>query len=674
MNLSSTNSKMHLIHLFSVLFVVGTVQVLELYLLERKYSIFTGGFLQVHSYLTWMGRVKFIGLSLWMDIFLFGAISLLWFRISFRRNAPPLVSTYNFIFFSISTMGTWLALKFKVLSYFNDTLDFVIIKNLGGGSLFEALSYVANEAIFFGLGLVFLVFVYWIGLHWAKMLSGKILINTGNSKLEKKRSCWGVTALGVAIGILTIILVHLINSDYTLRYGLNKKTSFILISNALDELTDFDMDGYGLFRFPLDPDSLDSSVYPGALDYPGNGLDEDGYGGDFEWTGPAIDSLAELPEKPGKHILLIVLESTRADLLGKTWNNLPATPNITKLAKAGTSVEYAYSHTGYTTSSIRALFSRTLSSHNNRVLLTDYLERSGYSLSIISGQDESFGGVATSTRMNTPQNYYFDARSALEDRVFPSKEPGSLRLSEDRILRQFNIRTEELDWKRPQFFYINLQAAHFPYSHPTMPMLIIDKPIPRADINEKNRSWLQATYWNAIANADNTIGAIIERLRQLGVYEDTVIVILGDHGESLFDDHFLGHGHTLNNTQTHIPLVINQPDLKINRAVGQIDIAELMIRVATDRFDEASWKDNLHAQLQFVGSLNKPQLVGIVSYGDIRTILDLRNRRVFFSDLERWEDFDKAIKDAHLGQRIKNLLQLWEMARWEEHLSQSGQK
>ena len=62
----------------------------------------------------------------------------------------------------------------------------------------------------------------------------------------------------------------------------------------------------------------------------------------------------------------------------------------------------------------------------------------------------------------------------------------------------------------------------------------------------------------------------------MNIYENTTLVILGDHGESLFEDGFLGHGHTINDYQTQIPLVTNDPEMKSDRAIGQTDVAELL--------------------------------------------------------------------------------------------------
>ena len=656
------------IHLLAVLFVVLVVQLLELILLQEKYDLFTGGFLQPYSYQYWSDRVEFIGLGFWIDFVFFYALSLPWFWWSKRRNARIQLTAYNFAFVTLSIVGGWLALKFKLLSYFNDTLNFLVIKNLAGGSLTEALDYVANEAAIFGAGVLLLLLLYWVGYHWINRHAQPILLDTRSQASRSKLAIWTQTL----IGLVTIALMGVINSDAFLRYGLGKKISYTVIGRTLDAVSDLDRDGYGLFMFPTDPENLNQAIYPGALDVPGNGVDEDGYAGDFNWDGPAEDPLAQLAPLPGKHILLVVLESARADILGKRWQGKLIAPTITQMSRSGTNIEYAYSHHGYTVSSIKAIFSRTLSSKNDRVLLTDFLRRSGYSLSFISGQDESFGGISTFTGMDAPGNYLFDARSALEDRVFPSTDPGSLRLSEERVVRQFKSRANEVNWKTPQFFYINLQAAHFPYSNPQMPALINEKPIKRSDITVENIEPLHATYWNAIAVADQAVANMIDLLKQKGVYRDTVVAILGDHGESLFDDHFLGHGHALNEAQTRIPLVISSSGLETKSAVGQLDVAELVVLAATGRIDKKSWSEHDVPQFQLVGSLDQPQLIGTVSTGDIRTVLDLRTRKLFFSDLGHWEDFDKAMLTPGLKRRTKTLIQMWERARWADHLSRTN--
>jgi len=645
----------------TILMAVILVQCMESILLQGKYSLFTGGFLQPYSFRSFPDRMLFLVLSFWMNLLLLGIVGQFWFWLADRLRLRRTIAAYNFLFFSVVVFGFWLAFKFKVLTYFSDTLDFVVAKNLAGGSLAGAFRYVADESMIFLASLLAAAVVYWVGLALLRRRS------SGGESSSYRPPRLRLRYLLPLLLIITVSLVGWISRSPQLRYGLGKTVAYSLVSRTLDRLSDFDGDGHGLFRFPPDIDNFNAQVYPGALDVPDNGLDEDGYGGDFHLTEAPLDRLVELAPEPGMHILLVVLESARADLIGKRWNGRLVAPNITRMAAEGSRIEYAYSHTGYTVTSLLALFNRSLFSGGERIRLLDYLEKAGYRISILSGQDESFGQVASLTGMKDKAHFYFDARVAIEDRVFPSKDPGSLRLSEARVVQAFRQRLEQVDWSKPNFFYVNFQAAHFPYSHPGMPMILIDRPIPRKEIRPENRERVQATYWNAIAVADDAVGELISALEEKGVYRDTLVVILGDHGESLFDNGHLGHGFELNEIQTRIPLIVNRKGVGVGRALGQLDIAELVLALATGRFDAERWQDDEKPVFQLVGSLNKPILIGTVRYGEVRTLLNLGVGKVFFSDRKKWMSIEDALSDPVVAPRTRRLIHLWEAERWQAH-------
>src|SRR6185436_8545232 len=100
--------------------------------------------------------------------------------------------------------------------------------------------------------------------------------------------------------------------------------------------------------------------------------------------------------------------------------------------------------------------------------------------------------------------------------------------------------------------------------------------IARGEIAVGNRERVAQTYWNAIAYNDRLIGALIERLRRLGVLENSILVVTADHGESLFDDGFLGHGHMLNDQQTRIPFILNRAGVAIPPVIGLADMRTLI--------------------------------------------------------------------------------------------------
>jgi len=374
-----------------------------------------------------------------------------------------------------------------------------------------------------------------------------------------------------------------------------------------------------------------------------------------------------MPRKSGKHIILIVLESARADLLDKQLDGRYLAPVLRGIANQGSSIKHAYSHTGYTTTSIKAIFNRGLVNSRSKLFLMDFLQSVGYNASIISGQDESFGNVATEVGMKNKGVYYFDARTAIDDRVFPSKENSSLRLTEERVVGQFKTHIKELDFTQPQFVYMNFQAAHFPYSHPKMTKRLLEDLIPRSKISMENRSWVAETYWNAIANADWAVGQVIDALKARNLLDQTTIVILGDHGESLFDDGFLGHGHAINDTQTQIPLISNDPNIIVDEPMGQVDVAELAVRSALGLPNR--WQNKNKVVFQLVGSLVQPSLIAHVHQNGVRTLFDFRSESVFFSDSNTWQPYQQAIADNVHKDRVINLLREWESLRWQEYQS-----
>ena len=650
--------------LFVVLITVIGLQLFELALLYYKYDLFTGGFLQPFAYRTIPEKLAFISLSFWFDFSLIGLIAICWFSIADRLNQYGLIVYYNFIVLVLLILGIWLALKFKVLSYFSDAINLQIISNLGAGNLKDALIYASNEIVLFiGIIVVISIFVFIL----VKLLKHNRFICQLFQNNEGHGTYRGLFFFFV---ITTPIMTFLISNHNFLRYGLEKKTSYHLISRTLDKLSDLDLDGYGVFSYPKDKAPLNADIYPGALDIPGNGKDEDGFLGDAATVKPSSDSLSRITPKAGKHIILVVLETARADLLDQKVTGQYVAPVMRELVKSGVSIKYAYSHTGYTVTSLNAIFNRVLAKDKTKITLIDFLQSAGYQLSIISGQDESFGNVALDTGMKNTGIYYFDARTAIDDRVFPSTESGSLRLSEERVIQQFKTRFNELDFNQPQFIYLNFQAAHFPYSHPKMAKRIVKDFIPRSEINLENKEWVSASYWNAIANADWAVGEVIASLKEKKLLDQTTVVILGDHGESLFDDKFLGHGHAINDAQTLIPLIVNDPSLVVDEPIGQTDVAELSIRSALGI--NKTWAQKDKRVFQLVGSLANPTLIANVTTQGVRTLFDFRSEEVFFSELKLWKSLKEALADPLYKDRTENLIRAWEALRWQEYSANQG--
>jgi hypothetical protein len=114
-------------------------------------------------------------------------------------------------------------------------------------------------------------------IFFINFLKNRALVQRFTTNTTEHRTYFGL--LIIAIVLTPVITLFVSNNDF-LRYGLEKKTTYRLISIGLDKLSDIDSDGYGSFSYPKDKAVFNASIYPDAFDIPGNDIDEDGFLGD----------------------------------------------------------------------------------------------------------------------------------------------------------------------------------------------------------------------------------------------------------------------------------------------------------------------------------------------------------------------------------------------------------
>ncbi|MGZ8347258.1 MAG: sulfatase-like hydrolase/transferase [Allosphingosinicella sp.] len=628
--------------------VVLVTLLFELALAERKYALFGGGFGQSQTLDAPLEIASFLAALLACQVLLFHLLYRLVRRLHGRRATSWLLP-FNFLFFAgLGGVGAAIA-KYEALAYFSDAMSFQIIRNLGGGSLADALLYSLSEAglaliVVGGFALLYLAAWWWLRRRWrdaAPLPDG--------TRLSGRQTLLAVAA--------TAILLFAANRADDARPALSRFTSVALFSTLLHQATDFDRDGWSFFSWPIDRQPFDASRHPYALDVPGNGLDEDGYGGDL------VFAPAETPAPPviagrKRHVILIVLESTRADALGQRVAGRPVAPVLEGLAARGSAAGEAYSHVGFTTQSLQSLFTGRLAPADDRQSLVRDFLANGYRVGVFSGQSEDFGGIAATTGMRRG-SIFVDANTLREERAFSFAAEGSLHVDGRLLLREFDRRLGRPEaWTRPNFLYFNFQSAHFPYAFPGMDQVLPGTPIPRREIGPDNREWVARTYWNAVAHGDRLIGALLARLDRLGVRDDSLIVVTADHGESLFDDGFLGHGHALNEQQTRIPFVLSDPGVALPGPVGLADMRAHILRAAGAPIAAPARR----GIFQYLGDLDRPGAIAVVGRGGEWIRFDLFREAVWTRRTNGWTPYarlrgpDRAAADA--------LIDAWARERW----------
>jgi membrane-anchored protein YejM (alkaline phosphatase superfamily) len=118
------------------------------------------------------------------------------------------------------------------------------------------------------------------------------------------------------------------------------------------------------------------------------------------------------------------------------------------------------------------------------------------------------------------------------------------------------------DKTRPFFGFMFFESPHARYYFP--PESVIRKPY-RDDINyaslskgalEENIVPIKNRYINAVHHLDSQFGRVFDYLRQNGLLENTIVVLVGDHGEEFMEHGFWCHNSTFVEQQVRTPLVI----------------------------------------------------------------------------------------------------------------------
>ncbi|WP_374406984.1 LTA synthase family protein [Pelagerythrobacter sp.] len=629
--------------------LVALVSLVELALADRKYGLFTGGF----------GQSRAVDTSGEVALFLAGylaaqaLIGLAGWALALRlaRRGPAWAALFLFALINGALFLALLVAQYQLHSYFSDAVGFALLKQLGGGSLVDAILFGLSEIGVALIALVAVIAAAWIA--W-KLLARLLPADLPRSARPRRALSIGV----IAAFFVSAIAIPRTGSDAA--FGLNRTLAWQGLTGTLDALSDVDRDGYGLFGIQHDSAPFDGSRHPLALDVPGNGVDEDGYGGDLALVPLAAPLGSQVFTSERSHVVIVVMESTRGDVLGKRVNGKLVAPNLEALAVEGGAVP-AYSHVAFTTESLKSLFSGQLAPRKGGPSLFRDLKASGYRIGVFSGQPEDFGGISETVGMRGAADVYVDAETLRDKRAFDFAAQGSLLVDESHLLDAFDRTLGAEDWQaRPHFAYFNFQSAHFPYHHDGVRMRVADRPIERGAIGADRAAEVQATYWNAVANADAWLGELIARLKAKGVWNDTLLIVTGDHGEDLFEDGFLGHGHIVNQRQFGTVLVANRPGIL---PAGPLALADYRAVITAALRGEPPAPPAAPPFLH-IGPLDAPTAIGLAGRGTL-TSLRLDTGEACMTERSQCAphgDFtgtDKA--------RIDALIARWGSERWRAH-------
>ena len=163
-------------------------------------------------------------------------------------------------------------------------------------------------------------------------------------------------------------------------------------------------------------------------------------------------------------------------------------------------------------------------------------------------------------------------QSALISDLILGREPiSSLSWAEKNSLHKVDgslITKLGIDWARASsgdkfFLYLHLMDPHWPYRNldksPSNKLSHVDMLSGKVDINNVDinlLSEMRARYLGEIEYSYQILVTFLEDLESLGILKDTLVVVLGDHGEEFFEHEKFSHGHDVYQEQVHVPLLL----------------------------------------------------------------------------------------------------------------------
>lgn len=303
------------------------------------------------------------------------------------------------------------------------------------------------------------------------------------------------------------------------------------------------------------------------------------------------------PAAPRPNLVLISLDTLRRDHLGIYGYERDTSPNLDRLAERGVVFDDAYSHGPNTSTthhsiltslypSVHGVFRHGELLDPNVPTLPELLEEAGY---------------ATAGFVQLPGPNYsrgFDVYTGLTHYA-------SMRRAErfDASLASIGEWISGLEEGTPFFLFVHSYAVHLPYTPPDEYIERFDPDyegpvsdrvnrdeidaINRGEIpvDEEDLAHVVALYDAEIAALDADLGRLFGAFESMGLMEDTVFVILADHGEEFGDHGRYGlHSHTLYQELIRIPLIVIGPDVprgrRVEGPVRQVDVAPTLLEFA----------------------------------------------------------------------------------------------
>jgi arylsulfatase A-like enzyme len=333
-----------------------------------------------------------------------------------------------------------------------------------------------------------------------------------------------------------------------------------------------------------------------------------------DWLKQRREDVRAQPPGGSPNVLLIVLDTVRADHLSLYGYERPTTPTLEHLAKRGIRFDAARATAPWTLMSHASFFTGrwpheldvewVTPLRKNYPMLAEYMGAHGYTTAgFVSNAPYCSYDTGLDRGFTHYEDYGLERLSFMRTSViveevlnaivlFGVRYPSGVLHTTQEWLRPFfnysirrdarSINRAYLNWldrrripERPFFVFLNYLDAHAPYKAPSNDTrrfgrkpqteeemwIIYDQwtPFDKLVIPRHYLTMARDCYDSCLAYIDEEIGRLCDDLERRGILGKTWIVVTGDHGEGLGEHDLFEHGESLYSTEIHVPLLIVPP-------------------------------------------------------------------------------------------------------------------
>ena len=302
---------------------------------------------------------------------------------------------------------------------------------------------------------------------------------------------------------------------------------------------------------------------------------------------------------PPRHLVLVTVDTLRADRLGVYGNPLELTPHLDTLAQQSIVFRRAFAPAPFTLASLAALltgrYPDAIGIQSNAAVLSSTVLTLAERLQAIGFRTGAVvSNFAARRQSGLDQGFerYDDQMGQRETRRLKPERRGAQTTADALALLD-----ELLEPGGRVFLWVHYQDPHGPYTAPSEyrappgppPAGVRDRRLrvfPPRRIGfggipdyqqlgrERDSAAYRAAYHAEIRFLDDQLGAFFEAVRARGLWEETAIAVTADHGEGLGEEgHWFAHGELVAPAETAVPLLLRVPG---RRAAVRDDLASLL--------------------------------------------------------------------------------------------------